>query len=430
MEPFSEFTAGVRGNDPAAVARVLDRHPELRARLDDALPGYGFGETALIVAVQHRNREMIDLLLDRGANVNQESHWWAGPFHAIDNAGDDPDLIAFLVARGATLDVHHLVRLDRIEDVKQALAADPSLICARGGDGQLPLHFAKTVAMADLLLDRGAEIDAIDVDHESTAAQWMIRDRHDVARHLVMDRGGRTDILLASALGDEASVTRILDADPAAIRTTVSEQYFPKKDARAGGTIYNWTLGRSKSAHEIAREFGHEDLVQRLLQRTPDDMKLSVACELGDEALFRQLLRDRPGIAATLIAEDRRKLADAARNNNATAVRLMLEAGWPPDARGQHNATALHWAGFHGNAAMVRSLLAHGAPVDIKGDEYDGTPLHWTIYGSEHGWQRDKGDYPATVDVLLAGGASLPRLDQLRSGAPEVIDVLRRHGAR
>ena len=86
-------------------------------------------------------------------------------------------------------------------------------------------------------------------------------------------------------------------------------------------------------------------------------------------------------------------LAHAARDNNNEAVRLMLEAEWPPDARGQHNGTALHWACFHGNAAMARDLLRHGAPVNVKGEEYNATPLGWARHGSVHGWYSKTGDY-------------------------------------
>jgi ankyrin repeat protein len=222
-------------------------------------------------------------------------------------------------------------------------------------------------------------------------------------------------------------VARILDTDPAAIRTTVSERYFPMRDPRAGGTIYNWTLGWYKTAHEIAREFGHDAVLRLLLERSPADLQLAAACELGDEPLVTQLVREHPGIAGTLRDEDRRKIADAARNNRTTAVRLMLEAGWPSDARGQENATPLHWAGFHGNAEMARVLLAHDAPIDVKEDHHDGTPLHWTIYGSEHGWHCRTGDYVATAEALIAAGAQLPPLQSLKSGTPAVLDVLRRH---
>ena len=56
------------------------------------------------------------------------------------------------------------------------LAADPSLVHAPGGDGQRPLHFASTTAIIDLLLEHGADINARDVDHQSTAAQYRVRD--------------------------------------------------------------------------------------------------------------------------------------------------------------------------------------------------------------------------------------------------------------
>ena len=55
---------------------------------------------------------------------------------------------------------------------------------------------------------------------------------------------------------------------------------------------------------------------------------------------------------------DQRKLPNAAQTNNTEAVRLMLEAGWPVDTPGEAGATALHWAGFHGNAEMARADTA------------------------------------------------------------------------
>ena len=61
----------------------------------------------------------------------------------------------------------------RVEDVctPEAFARDPALVHARGGDGKTPLHYATSVAMARYLVERGAVVDARDVDHESTPAQ-------------------------------------------------------------------------------------------------------------------------------------------------------------------------------------------------------------------------------------------------------------------
>ena len=52
--------------------------------------------------------------------------------------------------------------------LRELVAADPDIVHARGGDGQTPLHFASTVEVAEFLLANGAEIDARDMDHEST----------------------------------------------------------------------------------------------------------------------------------------------------------------------------------------------------------------------------------------------------------------------
>lgn len=67
----------IRSGDPAAVARVLDAHPDLKARLNDPLDGYGFGQTALLAAVNRGNRETIDVLLvllDAGATDRAAGH--------------------------------------------------------------------------------------------------------------------------------------------------------------------------------------------------------------------------------------------------------------------------------------------------------------------------------------------------------------------
>jgi ankyrin repeat protein len=429
MEPIDALEQAIKDNDAAAVARVLGEHPEVKARLDEPLPHGAFGQTALLAAVERTNRETIDALLRAGADINRKSHWWAGGFHVLDDAWREPWLAPFLIDRGAVPEIHHAVRLGMDDEIRRLLAENPDRIHARGGDGQTPLHFAQSVAMAEFLLDRGARIDARDVDHESTAAQWMVRDRAEIARFLVT-RGAPTDILMASALGDAGLITRLLDADSAAIHLSVSEEYFPKNDPRAGGTIYIWTLGANKRAHLLAREFGHDEAFRLLMARTPDEMKLAVACELVDEGLVDQLLAAHPGLVNSLSTANRRKLADAAQDNHNAAVELMLKAGWPVDVRGQHNATPLHWAAFHGNAAMARALLAYCAPIDVKGDEFDGTPLQWAVHGSVHGWRCKTGDYPGTVDALLSAGAEAPPITDHMQGTRAVIDVLRRHAAR
>ncbi|HYJ78703.1 MAG TPA: ankyrin repeat domain-containing protein, partial [Longimicrobiaceae bacterium] len=317
-------------------------------------------------------------------------------------------------------------RLGMLDVLERLVAADPTLVHARGGDGQTPLHVAATIQVAAYLLDHGAELDARDVDHESTPAQHMVRDRREVARFLV-GRGCHTDLLMAAALGDLELVRSHLAADPGCIRTRVSNVYFPMQDPRAGGHIYRWTIGGSKTAHAVARELGHEEIFALLMERSPDELRLAVACELGDEQALAALLRGRPGLARTLAADDRRRLAEAAEDNEAGTVRLMLAAGWPVDARGSFGATPLHFAAWLGNTEMVREVLRHHPPVDARSDQHDGTPLDWALHGSEHSWRRGAGDYATTVELLLQAGAAPPPPGAAPQASEPVRAVLRRH---
>ena len=417
------LSAAVRANDSARVASVLEQYPELRTQLGDPLvPDYHFGATPLLAAVHHQNRDMIDALLSAGADINARSHWWAGGFGVLDG---HPELAPFLIARGARIDAHAASRLGMLDRLREIVAADPQAVHATGGDGQTPLHVAASVEIAAFLVDRGAELDARDVDHESTPAQYMVRDRQDIVRWLV-ERGCRTDILMLAAIGDLDRVRRHLDRDPDAIRTTVSERDFPKRDPRSGGSIYIWTIGAGKSAHAVAREFGHEDVLQALLASTPPAMKLAVACDLEDEAAVDAAIASAPGGAAALDASDRERIAIAARNDRLKAVSLMLKAGWPVDVRGQHGGTPLHWAAWNGNAAMVQALLDRGAPLDIVDHDFEATPLGWAIYGSVHGWKSRTGDYGGAVERLLSAGAGPVPAAESTQASDAVLAVLRR----
>ena len=414
LSPTEEFTKAVLAGEATPVRELLERYPELREKINDPLPNYGFGQQALFAAVQRSDRATIDVLLAAGADIRKRTDWWAGGFGVLDDC--DPSRVDFLLERGASLDAHSAARLGLFSPLREFVKADPAVVHARGGDGQTPLHWASTIEIAEFLLANGADIDARDVDHESTPAQYMLRvmqkrhypkDRQDVARYLVF-RGCHTDILMAAALGDADLVRRHLDADPASIGMSVSEKWFPKRNPHAGGTIYIWTLGRYRTAHTIARDFGHEEIYQLLLERTPEELKLALACELGDETTFRQFLSQHPDAASKLTETDRQKLPDAAQNNNTNAVRLMLEAGWPVDTPGDMGAAALHWAAFHGNVQMVSEILQFHPTIELKSREYAGTALSWAIYGSGNGWNSDTGDYVGTVRTLLEAGAKLP----------------------
>ncbi len=428
-DPMEALTAAIKANDATLLRQVLQQYPALKSKLDEPLPDYSFDTPALIAAVHKENRQMIDALLSAGANINARTKWWAGGFGVLDTSS--AELTPYLIERGAYVDVHAAARLGMFDRLRSLVEADAGLVHARGGDGQTPLHFAASIEIAGYLLDHGAEIDARDIDHESTAAQYMAAlwpRRPEVARYLI-SRGAQTDILMAASVGDLELVRQHLDDDPDSVRINVSERDFPKKNPDSGGCIYIFGFGWTRTAHMLAHQFGHEEVFKLLMQRSGLGLRFAVACEVGDEALAKSLVAKHPDLIAKQPARAFRRIIGAAVRNNARAVGMMLAAGWPANVQGENDQTPLHWAAFHGNAEMVRELLLHHALLEAEEQQFKGTPLRWALYGSEHGWRRDAGDYPHTVEALLLAGAKVPRPVEEIEAPEEVLEVIRRHQA-
>ncbi len=405
MDPgaIEQIRNAVFADDGNALTELLSSHPELKSRVNDTL--FPFDQPALVFAAGRGLRRIVDALLTAGADVNARSQWWAGSFGVLDSAG--PELAAYLIERGAIVDAHAAARLGMFDKLKQLVSANPELVHARGGDGQMPLHFASSVEIAEFLLDRGASVDARDIDHESTAAQHLVQSHSEVVRCLIR-RGAKTDILMAAALGDNGLVRKHLDADPQCIRVRVNEHFFPKQNPHSGGTIYNWTLGGNRSPHQAASKFGHKETLGILMDRSPADVRLINACLLGDEATCNALLENHPELSQVLPETDRRQVSNAAEDNNTGAVRLMLKCGWPVDGGG--GPTPLHWAAWHGNTEMVRVILRHHPPLEVSNDATFGAPpMGWAVHGSEHGWHCQTGDYAGTIHALLEAGAKRPQ---------------------
>lgn len=395
-DPLALMHKAFKDQDAGRLRQLLNRYPEFKAKIND--PIGDFGSPAITHAC---TPELLDVLLEAGADINAKSNWWAGGFALVHSA--KPDLARYAVERGAIVDVHAAARLGMFDKLRELITARPELVHARGGDGQTPLHFASTIDIAEYLLAHGADIDARDVDHESTPAQYMLENRQEIARYLVT-RGCTTDILMATALGDEPLTRRHLDQNPECIHMRVSEEFFPMVGGKTGGTIYQWTLGWHVSAHQVAKKLDHEAVFSLLMEHSPLPLKLITACWLGDESLLSSLRSGNVQFSAL----EQRQVAHAARNNETKALRLMLGLGLPVTTRGQHNATPLHWAAWHGNAEMVREILRHNPPMEDNQNDFNGTPLRWAIHGSENGWYRETGDYASTVQELLQAGAKRP----------------------
>ncbi|HET7231992.1 MAG TPA: hypothetical protein VFJ16_18445 [Longimicrobium sp.] len=423
---LEELHAALSARDAARLRELLLRHPAARAGID--APAFPFGATALLSFTEPADLPLVEVLLEFGADPNRRSDWWAGGFHPLHSATGA--VAERLMEAGAVPDACAAANLDRPGLLRRILDADPARVHERGGDGQTPLHFARSREVADLLLARGADVNACDVDHRSTPAQWMLQGgrgagRYDLARYLV-ERGATADIFLAAALGLENELRAMLRADGSLLeRRTGKGEYGPRPPSSYH--IYFWTLGPNLSPLQVAANFEQAGALEVIRGFASPRQRFLAACASARAGEARELLRERPGLATELTPDDHRALADAAWAPDPAAVALMLELGFDPAVPGHDGGTALHCAAWQGSDACVGSLLRHPrgrALVAARDATYGGTPLGWCCHGAQHR-RNPGGDYPAVARLLLdAGGRPDPGWEQ----APEPVRaVIRAH---
>jgi ankyrin repeat protein len=225
------------------------------------------------------------------------------------------------------------------------------------------LHWASTTDGARWLLAHGADPDPVFADNGETPL------------HVVAANG---DIALAEELVSRGAV---VDR--------------PRADGR--------------TPHAIAALNGNDELAQWLLahgaaaELLPVD-RMVAACSRGDRETAEAMLHADPGLRDAIGLEHYGALHRAIERNDTHVIEIMLACGFDPN-RGDASIgkTALHVAAAEGWPESVRVLLAAGASVAARDDEFHGTPLVWAADGAR---TRPEGRDHATVGRLLLDAGS------------------------
>lgn len=424
---IAEFQRLVRSREVEALKKLLEKSKYVRENINSPL--FDFDSPALTNAASHH--PTAELLLRYGANPNGRSTWWAGGFSALDFAS--PEDADFLISHGAKLDIWSAAAQGHVAELAEILDAQPELIDAPGGDGMRPLHFAKTLEVATLLLDRGADPNVRDVDHEGSPAQHQIG-RPEIAR-LILSRGGEWDIFLAAALNDVTALETILAEDPQAIDSQVGQPPYTTVKSN-GGHIYAYTIGNGKGSLQVAGEKGSDDAFRLLESKSRPALRLVAACIRGDEAAATAIIAENPSLVSSLSPEEAGMLPHAAGAGKLPEVELMLRLGFDPMTPGMDCGTALHQACWFGQAHVVERLIGV-IDLETRDTHHGSTPLGWAAHGAQ--WCRNaKGDYVRAVELLLEAGAKIdtpangvgtPILQQA-GNREDVKTVLRKYGAK
>jgi ankyrin repeat protein len=413
--PLDQFDIAVREGDAQRAQELLEKHSEVRARINE--PRFDFDSPAIRQA--RKNIPLVDVLLEHGADINARSKWWAGGFGILES---DVTLeeATLLIPRGARITPWAAAGLGLYEELKSIISANPDSVHERGGDGKTMLHCAATRAIAELLLDSGADLRARDVDHESTPLQYLIADE-EIARFLVA-RGAEVDIFAAARLGDRGLVERCLGENSRCAEVRVNYPPF----TAPGGHIYSWTLGFELTPADVARKFGHPEIADLIVSRLSPEARILDAIWCGDRDRVHRELALHPVSARDLEAHGHGLLAAAAWWYRPESVRLMLELGFDPHVPGHHRSTPLDRASFHGYADIVAILLSLDPnPPILQLNEFGGRPLNACIHGSLHGWETGHPqDHVRTLTLLLEAGSPLDPA-MLPTGNDELDAVMR-----
>jgi ankyrin repeat protein len=353
QQQAEELFAAWKAGDPDAIRFVIHRHPRFLSDHASWLPKrmseaeirsapFELADAQLSIARWYdfadwdRLREYVDAVSAPGS-----------PVALFENAVD-------AVIEGNATDLAMLLRehpeLVRARSTRVTFF-DPAVhgatllhyVAANGVEGHRQKTPANAVDIAKMLLDAGAEVDAL-------AGMYG-------GRHTTMS------MLVSSGHPAEAGVQ-------VALMETLLD-YGAAIEGRGSG---DWV-----TPLKTALTFGYTETAEALVRRGARVDSLPAVAGLGR-------LNDAARLLATASPEDRhRALALASQQGHADVVKLLLDAGEDPNRynpKGNHaHSTPLHQAALGGHEDLVRLLVERGARLDIKDTIYEGKPLAWAEYG-------------------------------------------------
>lgn len=397
MRKFDELFGASERGEPVAKA-IRDYDIDLVKKLIDATPSLvneGDLNSAQPIhwATMTRQIDLIDWLLDRGADINARRMNSARPIHLTNGDYDyrgwrdvpekapaTPDAVyRHLVSRGAYVDVFMAAAKGDIERVRELIDEDQSLVNRNNdynsyypGCGSALKNAASSgnIEMVKLLLDRGADpnLPVEHMAHNGWALYSAVFNGHyDIAR-LLIEHGANPDCPVESSAdavwiairNDDRQMLELLGSAGASWTIPIELE---------GSITYDEIkrMGIPRSLEVLAL---HDDLdaAKELLELEPvkadNPEALQVAAGKENMELIELILRYNPGVIKQAMLSRPRSVAE-----------IFFERGMDPNRLNWVGRTPLHHFAGLGDIDSAAVYLDHGARLDIRDDELGLTPL-------------------------------------------------------
>jgi ankyrin repeat protein len=394
IDRFSIFTATAAGNADA-VAKFISQDPSLvhakHSKFEVTPLVYACGSPFHKASADRAAalRRIATMLMDAGASPNSFSLFFGdddkgAPISALYYAciGDHVAMVELLLSRGANTQdgesIYHAAQDNRVACLERLVAHGADLSAAQSPYGNTPLYFL-----------------AGHNDDQNGEAEWL------KGFTWLLEHGADPNVPSGDARETPLHGLAASNQKLAAVRQVL-----------AHGADVNLPRADGRTPYRIAYRHNNTGILALLREHgantdglTPMERFIG-ACVAGDAERARALLAEHPDLIGSLTAEDRTAMADAIRQDNADAIRLMVDLGFPLDAEEGFGGIPLHDASWLGKPPLVRLLLDLGSPVNVRDRQFGCSPLAWAAHGSRF-CKADDASYLAIVDMLIDAGSQV-----------------------
>ncbi|KAJ5932852.1 hypothetical protein N7516_007341 [Penicillium verrucosum] len=324
--------ASLNGHDET-VELLLERGADVNAQ-------GGLYENALYAACFKGHDKIAQMLLERGADVNAQGGFYENALYAACFKGHDK-IAQMLLERGADVNAQG-------GEYGNALQA----ACAGGHD-----------KITQMLLERGADVNAQGGLYENALYAACFKG-HDKIAQILLERGA--DVNTQGGFYENALYTACFKGHDKIAQMLLERG----ADVYAQGGEYG-------NALQAACAGGHDKITQMLLERGADvnaqgglyENALYAACFKGHDKIAQMLLERGADVNAQGGEYGNALQATCARGHD-KITQMLLERGADVNAQGGEYGNALYPACFGGHNKIAQMLLERGADVNAQGGEY------------------------------------------------------------
>ena len=388
------------------------------------------GKTALFAAAGQGNAEVVQALLSHGADVNKSFVLGKTALHAAVEQGN-VEVVQALLSHGADVNksdadgftaLHTAARQGNVE-VVQALLSHGADVNKSDADGFTALHTAArqgNVEVVQALLSHGADVNKANKDRKTALFAAAEQGNVEVVQAL-LSHGA--DVNKSFVLGKTALHAAVEQGNVEVVQALLSH-----------GAAVNKSYVLNKTALHTAARQGNVEVVQALLTHGAD---VNQSAEWGRTALFTAAEQRSVEVVQALLSHGaavnksdkhgKTALFAAAGQGNVEVVQALLSHGADVNKSDKHGKTALFAAAGQGNVEVVQALLSHGADVN-KSVKQCKTALHAAV---------EQGNVEV-VQALLTHGADVNQSAEwgrtalfaaAEQRSVEVVQALLSHGA-